>query len=240
MKLLIVRPIISERADYLEEAIFTPFLAADTEIVARRLDFGTASIESEYDVAMNAPDIIRIAKEGEEQGFDGAIVNCFVDPGLDAVKEAVSYPVVGAGSASIQLALSIGKRIGIVTILPNLVALIRKLNAEYVNTGRVVCVRTIDTPVLNLYSDDMIYEKLIEESTKAILEDGADTIVLGCTGLGGMAEKVGERLAANGLEVPVVDPAGASVKMLEALVGNHLSHCKRTWMKPTEKMRRLR
>ena len=65
MKLLIIRPIISEREDYLEEAIFQEFIAPDTQVVARRIAWGGSSIECEYDAAINVPDIIRLAVEGE-------------------------------------------------------------------------------------------------------------------------------------------------------------------------------
>lgn len=240
MKLLLIRPIISDREDALEEAIFHPFLSPGTEIVARRLQYASSSIECEYDVAVNTPDIIRVAVEGEKEGFDGAIINCFVDPGLEAVREAVNYPVIGAGSAAVQLGLSVGKRIAILTIVPNLLPMIRRLHAEHLPSGRICSVRSIDVPVLSIYGDELIYEKLYEQAVEAIQNDHADTIVFGCTGLGGMAIKVQERLAQNGMPVPVVDPAGASVALLEAIVRNNLTHSKLSWMPPMEKIRKLK
>lgn len=240
MRILLIRPIISPREDAQEEAIFRPFLSPGTEITARRLKYASSSIECEYDVAVNTPDILRVAAEGQAEGFDGAIINCFVDPGLEAVREAVTYPVVGAGSAAVQLALSVGKRIAILTIVPNILPLVRRLNADYMASGRVCAVRSIDVPVLSIYGDQLIYEKLYEQAVAAIQQNHADTIVFGCTGLGGMAEKVQQRLAENGMPVPVVDPAGASVSMLEALIRNRLTHSKLTWMAPPEKLRNLK
>ena len=237
MKILLIRPIVSEREDYLEEAIFKPFAAAGTEIKARRLTYGPASIESEYDMALSAPDVFKLAEEGEKEGYDGAIINCFVNPGLDGAKEAVRYPIVGAGEASINLALCLGRRIGIITIMPNIIPLIRKQNQDMITTGRIVSIRSIDTPVLGIYNDQEIFEKMFEEANKAIIEEGVDTIVLGCTGLGGMAEQLSERLQKNNLPVPVVDPAGASIKMIEALVACKLRHSKIAFMAPTDKTR---
>lgn len=240
MRILLIRPIISPREDAQEEAIFQPFLSPGTEITARRLKYAASSIECEYDVAVNTPDILRVAAEGEAEGFDGAIINCFADPGLEAVREAVHYPVVGAGSAAVQLALSVGRRIAILTIVPNILPLIRRLNADFLISGRICAVRSIDVPVLSIYGDELIYEKLYEQAATAIQQDHADTIVLGCTGLGGMAEKVQQQLAENGMPVPVVDPAGASVSMLEALVRNRITHSKLTWMPPPDKLRNLK
>ena len=239
MKLLIIRPIISEREDYLEEAIFHAFIAPDTQVTARRIAWGGSSIECEYDAAINVPDIIRLAVEGEKEGFDGAIVNCFVDPGLEAVRESVSIPVVGAGSAAVQMAMAVGKRAAIITIVPNLLAMIRRLNAEYIASGRICAVRSVDVPVLSIEGDELIYEKLYQEAVRAICEDGADSIVLGCTGFGGMAKRVQESLAAAGYPVPVIDPAGAAVTTLEGLVRNGVRQSRLSWMPPAEKKRRL-
>lgn len=235
VKLLVIRPIISNREDELEEAIFRPFLSPGTEVEARRLMYGSPSIENEYDAAMNAPEVIRLAVEGEKEGFDGAIIDCFVDPGLEAAREAVSYPVVGAGFSSIQLALSVGHRIGIITIVPSILPMVRRLNSSYINTGRVVSVRSIDVPVLNIDSDDLIYDKLFSESVQAIQKDGADSIVLGCTGLGGMAHKIATRLFDLGINVPVVDPIGASVAILEGMIRSNIRHSKLGWMTPIVK-----
>ncbi|MCE5209524.1 MAG: aspartate/glutamate racemase family protein [Chloroflexi bacterium] len=240
MKLLIIRPIISNRKDELEEAIFHPFLSPGTEVEARRLMYGSSSIENEYDAALNTPEIIRLAVNGEKERFDGAIINCFVDPGLEAIREAVSYPVVGAGSASVQLALSVGHRIAIITIVPSILPMIRRLNAAYINTGRIISVRSIDVPVLAIYEDNLIYEKLFAESVKAIKEDGADSIILGCTGFGGIACKIATRLSDNGMVVPVVDPAGASVAVLEGMIRCNIRHSKIGWMSPIEKERRFK
>lgn len=235
MKLLIIRPIISKREDKLEEDLFYPFLSSDTEVEARRLMYGSSSIENEYDAVLNAPEIIRLAVDGEKEGFDGAIIDCFADPGLEAVREAVSYPVVGAGSASIQLALSVGRRIAIITIVPSILPMIRRLNSAYINSGQIVSVRSIDVPVLSIEKDNLIYEKLFAESVKAIEEDGADSIVLGCTGLGGMASNIAKRLSDNGIYVPVVDPIGASAAILEGMIRCNIRPSKLGWMPLVEK-----
>lgn len=238
MKILIIRPVISERPDHLEEAIFQEFATPGTIIKAQRLEWGPASIESEYDMIYSAPYVVKAAEEAETQGYDGIIVNCFVNPGLEAVKEAVRIPVVGAGEATVSLALNLGNRIGIITILPNILPLIRKQNQLFIGMGRIASVRSIDVPVLGIYNDAQLFEKMFEQASKAILEDGVDTIVLGCTGLGGMANELSSKLNKNNLPVPVVDPAGASLKVVEALVACNLRHSKIAYMPPTDKLRK--
>lgn len=238
MHLLFIRPIITERPNSLEEEILQQFAAPGTLIKAEHLDWGPSSIESEYDMIYSAPFVVKLAEEGEKNGFDGIVSYCFVNPGVDAAREAVNIPVLGSGEAAINLALNLGRRIGIVTILPNLLPLIRKQNQEYRAMGKIVSLRTINVPVLGLYTDEQLLEKLYEESRKAVYEDGADVIVLGCTGLGGIANDLCRKLIQNNINVPVIDPAGASVKVMEAIVGCRLKHSRLAYMPPIDKIRK--
>ncbi len=76
---------------------------------------------------------------------------------------------------------------------------------------------------------------LIEQGVKAIEEDGAHILILGCTGMMGLAQEVEKGLKERGYEVPVIDPVKAAVKMAEALVDMGLSHSKMTYPYPPEK-----
>ena len=63
-------------------------------------------------------------------------------------------------------------------------------------------------------------------------EDGAEVLVLGCTGMTGMAERLSHEL-----NVPVIDPIPTAVKLAEMLVGLGLSHSKLAFPVPPEKKR---
>lgn len=238
MKILFIRPIITNRPDSVEEDILKAFAASGTEIKALHLEWGPDSIESEYDLVYSAPYVVKMAEYAEREGYDGVVSYCFVNPGVDAAREAVSIPVLGSGEAAVNLALNLGRRIGIITILPNILPLIRKQNQEYFNTGRIVSLRSIDVPVLGLYDDRELLEKIFEQASIAISKDGIDVLVLGCTGLGGIAAQLSEKLIKNNINIPVVDPAGASVKVMEAIIGCHLKHSKISFMHPIDKIRK--
>jgi allantoin racemase len=75
-----------------------------------------------------------------------------------------------------------------------------------------------------------VQKAVYQEAKKAIDEDGADVIVLGCTALSHAATDLSERL-----EVPVVDPAGAAIKMAIDLVELGLSHSKVAYPKPPDR-----
>ncbi|MEA4986474.1 MAG: aspartate/glutamate racemase family protein [Anaerovorax sp.] len=240
MKILFIRPIITNREDYLEEDIIREFATPDTEIIARHLKFGPSSIENEYDLCHSAPFVVEQAIKAEKDGFDGVISYCFANPGVDACREAIKIPVLGSGEASLSIALAVGRRIGIVTILPNILPLIRKQCAPYINIGKIVAVRSADIPVLSINNNlDVILEKLYLEAKKCITQNDADTIVLGCTGFAGFAKRIQHRLEKEGYFVPVLDPAATSIRMMEALIACNVTNNKITYMQPIEKEMKL-
>jgi allantoin racemase len=78
---------------------------------------------------------------------------------------------------------------------------------------------------------------MIEESVKAVEEDGAHVIVFGCTGMRRYAEKLAEEMDKYG--VPVVEPLTAAVNLAEALVRLKLRQSKVSYPKPMDKKRIL-
>ncbi len=58
------------------------------------------AIESEYDLAYVFPGEAKTVVEAEEEGYDAAILACGGDPGLFAIREAVSIPVVAPGTTA--------------------------------------------------------------------------------------------------------------------------------------------
>lgn len=236
MKVLFIRPIITNREDYLEEDIIREFAAPGTEVIARHLQYGPSSIENEYDLCYSSPFVVEQAIKAEKEGFDGIISYCFANPGVDACREAVKIPVLGSGEASISMGLAVGRRIGIVTILPNILPLICKQCEPYINIGKIVAIRSADIPVLSIGDgSDIIFEKLYKEAKKCIWQDGADSIVLGCTGFAGFARKIQKRLEEENYFVPVLDPAATSIRMMEGLITCNVINSKITYMQPIEK-----
>jgi len=65
-----------------------------------------------------AAQTIRNALEAERAGYDAFVIGHFQEPGLLEVRGAVDIPVIGLGEASMLAALSMGRRLGLVTIDP--------------------------------------------------------------------------------------------------------------------------
>ena len=76
----------------------------------------------------------------------------------------------------------------------------------------------------------------MEQSTKAVELDGAEAIVLGCTGMLEVTQGLRDRLSAADVPAPVVDPTTAAVGMLQALIRNGLSQSRLTYYVPEDKV----
>lgn len=173
---------------------------------------GLASIESAYDEAVNIPYVLEKVKWSEKQGCDAVTIDCFADPGLDAARELADIPVIGAGESSLHLASMLGKRFSVINILPETEWLIRNIIRKYGLESNLASIRTINIPVLELEKDLKKTAKISGEAAeKAVVEDGAGAIVLGCTGMAGLAEGVYGYLKKKGYEVPVLDPLKVAI-----------------------------
>lgn len=65
-----------------------------------------------------AAQVIRNALAAEKAGYDAFVIGHFQEPGLLEVRSSVDIPVIGLGEANLLAALSMGYRLGLVTIDP--------------------------------------------------------------------------------------------------------------------------
>lgn len=235
LKVCVILPILQN--DYFEEITereFKSYARPGTEITVVSLEKGPASIESMYDEYVSAPWTLEKVKKAEEEGYDAVIIDCMGDPALDGARELVEIPVIGPAEASMAMACVIGHRFSVVTVLQNVVPIFHRMVASYGFKDRFASVRYIDIPVLDLDREDEVKRGLAVESRKAIDEDGADLIILGCTGMIGMAKELEEELG-----VPVIDPTAAALKMAESMVDLGVSHSRLVYQSPPDKVRKM-
>jgi len=197
---------------------------AGSEITAIEVCNGVLAIETAYDEILAMPGCIAAIRGQESQGIDAAIIGCFGDPGLDAARELVSIPVVGPGEASMLLAAQLGHQFGVLATLDGQTHAYR---AQAFRTGvlpKLAGVRGINVSVLDLTADkDVTFRSLVQAGRRAITEDGADVLILGCMTLAFMNVT---RDLSDELGVPVVNPAQAALKSAEVLVALGLAHSK--------------
>ncbi|HEY63137.1 MAG TPA: hydrogenase expression protein HupH [Caldilineae bacterium] len=206
------------------------FASPETEVDIIDVAQGPASIESMYEEYISIPATAELMMEMEAQGYDAAILGCFGDPGLDAMRELLTMPVVGPGEASFLTAAMLGHQFSVITIMQSVVAPTRWQVRKAGVGEKLASVRSIDVPVLELARDrEATLERMIAEGRKAMEEDGADVLVLGCMTMGFLM--VAEDMS-KALGIPVVNPSRVSLKVAEMLVGARLTHSKRAYMTP--------
>jgi allantoin racemase len=223
MRLLVVNPNTSASMTQRIGAAARAAAGTGVEVVAANPAYGPASIEGYFDEVFAAPGLVEEVAKGDAAGFDAFVVACFDDTGLEAARAAARGPVIGIGEAAFHLASLIAHRFSVVTTLSRSIAPIEANLAKYGLASRCARVRACEVPVLAL--DDAASgarEKLSQEIDRAMAEDGAEAIVLGCAGMADLAAALERRH-----RLPVVDGVAAAVKLAEALVALGLATSKR-------------
>ena len=205
----------------------------DLEVRHSLLDKGPASIESEFDEALSIPDTIKKAIEAEQNGAHAIVIDCMGDPGLAACREVVSIPVLGPCQTSMHAAGLLAHSFGFITVLGRLRSMIDNMTSIYGLSTKYVSFQAIEIPVLEISHDPAkLSEALTEKAIVSVQQDGADALILGCTGFLGCAVAMRRGLLDAGLDVPVIDPIPLTVHLADALVKTGLSHSKRTFPLP--------
>ena len=200
------------------------------------IDTGPASIECDYEIMLAQPGTIAKVIEAERQGADAVVIDCMGDPGLFGARECVSIPVLGPMQTAMGLAAMMGHKFSVVTVLDRILPMIQTQAAVYGMTSKLASARSVGIPVLELEKDVAATKRaLVAAARQAVLEDGADYIIFGCTGMLGCADAVHEGLLKDGLNVPVIDPVPTAVNMAAAIVRSRLSHSKQAYQQPPNK-----
>ena len=158
----------------------------------------------------------------ESEGAHAHIIACFDDTGLDAARSLLSLPVVGIGEAGAKAASFLANRFCVVTTLSVSVPILEDNLRRYGLAERGT-VRASEVPVLALEADpDAAARRISDEIARAIAEDRAEAIVLGCAGMTAMAGALSRQHG-----VPVIDGVAAAVKLVEGLAALGLRSSKR-------------
>jgi allantoin racemase len=215
MKLLVINPNTTASMTAKIGAAARAVAAPGTEIRAVNPADGPVSIEGPYDEAYCLPGLLHEVRQGRAQNVDATIIACFDDPGLIAARTIAGGPVVGICEAAMLAASMIAHRFSVVTTLACAVPVIEHLALNYGMERRCASVRAADVPVLALEEPGgEAAHKVAQEVKRAIAEDGAEAVLLGCAG---MADLTAWLTRETG--VPVIDGVAAAVKLAEALVG---------------------
>jgi allantoin racemase len=209
---------MTEKAAAAARAVVAP----GTAIRADESTAGPASIEGPYDGALAVPGLLARIEAAVAAGADAHVIACFDDTGLDAARALSPKPVIGIGEAAAHAASLVADRFSVVTTLSRSIPTLEANLVRYGLATRCARVRAADVPVLAL--EDPASDacaRISDEIARALREDRAEAIVLGCAGMTDLARHLSQLHG-----VPVVDGVAAAVVLAEGLVRMGLSTSK--------------
>jgi allantoin racemase len=203
----------------------------ETEILPLTPDIGADSVEGNFESYLAAIAVMDAVTRYPDP-FDAVIQAGFGEHGREGLQELLDVPVVDITEAAAHVACLLGHKYSVVTTLDRAVPLIEDRLKLAGLDARCASVRSSGLSVLELERDEhAAVEAIAVEAERAVREDKAEVVCLGCGGMAGLDEAVRARTG-----VPVVDGVTAAVKLAEGLVALGLSTSKvRTYAPPRPK-----
>jgi allantoin racemase len=158
-------------------------------------------------------DIIRLTHQAADK-YDAIVIGCFYDIGLREAREVSGRAVVTAPCQSATaIASNLGNTFSVLVGRRKWVPKMRENIYIYGHGHRLVSMRPLDLGVHDFQADhDRTCNRLLTEGKKAVQEDGAEVVILGCTAEYGFHEQMQQALG-----VPVIDAVLAPFKYAEFL-----------------------
>ena len=188
IRLLVIHPV--KPASGIEGPTQLPgydYLLDATTVDAVSCKDAPASIYTKDDCAAASPFVVEKSRWAESKDYDAVVVNCMLDPGVVEARRAVNIPVIGLREATLALSSVVGDKPAV--IYPE------------------------NIPVLELADDESrTFNELVKIGTEKMERGNADVLILGCSYLGGLAQRLqGE------LNVPVLANLDLGLRVAECL-----------------------
>lgn len=189
---------------YLEE--LWPGISIESEIIPDQPE----GVFNESSFRIAEPKVFQACLRLEKMGFDGVVINCAMDPGLEDASRECKIPVFGAGNSAACLARATNRPVGILGLVEEVPAGIQKILGEMVASSvspKGVC------NVLDLWTEEG--RKATVEASEKLIAQGARSILLACTGMTplGLAHELRGRSG-----VPVFDPLISALTLLSIVL----------------------
>jgi len=176
-----------------------------------------------YFMLLDKREIVEQVIAAEKDGFDAAVIGCFLDPGVPEARAAVSIPVIGPGEVTLHYACLLGNKFGVVTLDDRQLRSAEEvmLRAHGLEQRAIPhAVRSIDLPSYDVFTrglkePHMVASSVLDQATHVVAE-GAEVVVVGCAGLGPECTVSGLTRVPGG-EAPVLDCITIGLKTAEMM-----------------------
>jgi len=211
LKILCINPNSSPEVTEGIKKICKEYALPSTEVEVKCIEEAPSGIESYHDAAISEKYLLERFEDWKNE-YDGFIIACHSDIGVDLLRELTKKPVIiGIGEASIIFALPLGHKFSILSLkrkkIPQKEDLVKKYGLE----NRCASIRVTGLGVVANYKEKK--EKLIQEGEKAVKEDRTEVIILGCAGMAGIDKEIEKEIG-----VPVIDGVVSALLIMESLI----------------------
>lgn len=215
------RDTLNARENMLSRAV-----SPGTQISVDCIPGGPISIESVTDEVTAGPYLLEAGRQAQQEGYDAFVVYCFSDLAVDALRENLSIPVVGPGAVALAAADMLSNRFTVVTTVErNVSRTLRRLKQNPLCREKMAGVRALNIPVAELRDDPKATMRYLSKlCQKAVEEDWADTLVLGCLGLAEYGDALEQEFG-----VKVIDPAFLALAWAEMAARLNLRPSRRSY-----------
>jgi len=236
-KIMVINPILTNVFDEFDQRFLQARVGPQFKVEVRSLEHGVETIEGHYDDALCAPFVVDKVLEAEREGFDAAVIDCFLDPGLGAAREVSDIVVAGPGEASMLLSMTLGDSFSILSTsaeryksyVPNSKVRSLGLSDRFISEwGAGLTVASIPQ------NPEKTAAQLVRAAKELQEQDEPDVIILGCTGLSSVADQVAPKV-----DVPLVDPSIAALSMAQALLLSKFKQSRKSYPRPGKKERKV-
>lgn len=205
--LYVLNPNSSPSVTHGIEQALTPLAALGQRIVCMTNADGPGGIETQAQADLTIPQTLQMAAKVEKTAA-GFVIACFGDPGLHALRDQTSKPVLGIQESAVMTAMTLGQRFGIIAILPGSIPRHRRAIGAMGVTGRLASDRALNLGVADLQNEKTTLARMIQVGRDLIAMDGADVLIMGCAGMARFRQPLEETLG-----IPVVEPCQAAAAM---------------------------
>lgn len=177
--------------------------------------FGPAYIASRVEAAVAAHAVLETVEREvtqTEAPFDACLLACFGEPGIGAVRETLSVPVVGMAEASIMAAMQRGDRYAIVTVGQRWPGMLREQIRQLGLDARCAGIIALPGNALDYVSRTPESAAEVSRALDAAVAQGADVVIVAGAALAGYLPVLPRKPA-----VPIIDSYRAALAQVLAL-----------------------
>ncbi len=134
LRILVVNAITHSEFNEKRRAVFLNYASEETDVDVVSLPLRKPTLDYLSLELVNSIEVLRLLARSDLTGYHGILLNCFLDPALNEVRECFEVPVFGAGQLGMIMASLLARKIVIFSpsdkMVPRIHQAIYKYNVE--------------------------------------------------------------------------------------------------------------